>query len=196
MNDFLVLLLIPGVTERLDLVRFNENRLLEHGFLSLPDAVVYYSFDHESDMSSLKDNVCRFFAPYALLLCIKKGNYGFGHHLGNKDWNLTSPRGMILPNQKKKKKPKPVICVDPEALIKAFPKAEGRILNMYLRPGVEKKGTEAFFEEYSEELVFRNEQYYVREDDRFPVGDPRQAFDFLRYLGYEMPGSVVGGLSE
>ena len=195
MNDFLYLLLIPGVTQRLDLQAFGERRLLEYDFLRLPDALLYYSYNPKSDMFSLKDNVCRFFAPYALLLGIKKGIYGFQHHLGNQDWSLTSPRGMIIPQQKKRRHPKPIICVSPEALIKVFPKADSKILEMYLRPGVENKETLSFFEEYSKQLFFRDEKWYVRKEDRYPVGNPLQAFDFLQYLGYDLPNSIIQMLS-
>lgn len=195
MKEFLYLLLIPGVTQKLDLQRFGEWRLLEYNFLELSNAILYYSFNIESEMDSLKDNVCSFFDPYALLLCSKKGNYGFQHHLANPDWNLTSPRGIITPQQKKRKHPKPIICVDPKAFINVFPMADSKVLEMYLRPGVEGRETLSFYEEYSEQLFSRDGKWYVRKQDRYPVGNPLQAFDFLQYLGYDLPNSIIQSLS-
>lgn len=84
--------------------------------------------------------------------------------------SIASPANYVLPGQERKKHPKTAHGPIPGAFKNAFPQTDYDILEKYLLGSVSPQ---------------RVDGVKVSINDQFPTGDPKQAYDFMRYLGFD-----------
>lgn len=170
--------------------RFGVNRLREYKMITLKQALVIYTYDKKSSYAPLADYVSRI-NSYALVISINNQYWSHMLYLNG----YCSPSDCLLPGQERKKKPKMELGANMEAFKKVFPDADVAIMEHYLyqtRFRGPERSAQTIKEFYisrgiSEKLIQRNGGFYVMSDDRFPVGNSHQAFDFMRYLGFDFP---------
>lgn len=185
--------IIPNLTkERFTPIveQFGVKRLHEYKVIALEKALVVYTFDKKSSYAPLADYVSHI-NPYALVISM---NHEYWSHMLYLN-GYCSPSDCILPGQERKKKPKIELGANIEAFKKVFPDADVTIMEHYLYQtrfrGLE-RNAQTIKEFYisrgiSEKLIQREGEFYIMSDDRFPVGNCYQAFDFMLYLGFDLP---------
>ncbi|WP_310604577.1 DUF7716 domain-containing protein [Anaerosporobacter sp.] len=172
---------------------FGEKRLHTYQLISFKQGLVFYTYDKKSDYPSLAGYIDRQNgSALAISIC-----ENFWSHLLYFN-GFCSPARCIMPGQEKKKKPKMEHAANLAEFQKAFPNTDVIIMEQYLFQekyrGLERNAQTIkefyHFNGMSEKLFQREGECYVMEEDRFPVGNSRQAFDFMRYLGYDLSVSL------
>lgn len=117
------------------------------------------------------------YRPFAQYISIKNGialNISIyptkWSHMLYSQGSIASPANYILPGQERKKHPKTAHGPIPEAFISAFPQTDSKVIAKYLTGSVSSQQPDGV---------------KVCMNDRYQIGDPKQAFDFMRYLGFD-----------
>lgn len=117
------------------------------------------------------------YRPFAQYISIKNGialNISIypskWSHMLYSQGSIASPANYILPGQERKKHPKIAHGPIPDAFISAFPHTDSKVITKYLIGSV-------FPGHLDGVKVCMNDQYQI--------GDPKQALDFMRYLGFD-----------
>lgn len=121
------------------------------------------------------------YRPFAQYISIKNGT-ALNISIHSTKWShmlysqgsIVSPANYILPGQERKKHPKTARGPIPDAFISAFPQTDSKIIAEYLIGSTSPQQLDGV---------------KVCMNDQFQIGDPRQALDFMRYLGFDF--SVV-----
>lgn len=180
------LALLPHRTPKLMsklLKRYGEYRLRKYAIHDLHHAVLLVSDDEKADLRTL----CQFAAredkaktAKALHIAVLKQEWT--HILSDRD-GWISPARYILPGQERKKNPKTRVGPIPAAFLSFSKECKEPVIDLYLKAAQNS-------DEVKAECILKAGEYFVREADRYPVGDGRQVFDFLDYLGFDIPADI------
>lgn len=117
------------------------------------------------------------YRPFAQFISIKNGialNISIHptkwSHMLYSQGAIASPANYILPGQERKKHPKTAHGPIPDAFISAFPHTDSRVITEYLVGSISPRQVD---------------RVKVRLNDHYQIGDPKQALDFMSYLGFD-----------
>lgn len=151
---------------------FNTTRLKGYRLIPAQCGIMLYSNSNRCDVSTLSGCFAITHHSFALRIIISGGHWS---HLLYGEHQLASPAWCNVSGQERKKKPKMQIMPVPQAIQDVFPHTDVNVIRNYI---CEEKNVAT--------LVEKNEKLYVRVEDKYPIDTPRQGFDFIRYLGFNI----------
>lgn len=171
------LAIFPNVTneEMMEIIHnFGEVRLRKYTKYFSTDVSVIVSDDTKASLAALCQVVAR--QRNMKTLSISMTSNCWNHYL-YQDNKIISPAKYILPGQERRKNPKMGMGPIAKEFISFSLDCKEHIIELYLKAASND-------EEVKKECMMKDGQYFIRERDSYPVGDGRQAFDFLSYLGF------------
>jgi len=171
--------LFPQVTKEaiIDIIHnFGESCLREHSKYFFSNASLIVSDDAKAELSTLCNVVARNNNIKTLYIAVLSNSWTHYLYQGN---NIISPAKYVLPGQEQKKNPKTDKGPIASKFLSFSPESKEHIINLYLQAA-------GNCDEVKAECSMKAGRYFVREADCYPVGDGRQALDFLKYIGFDI----------
>lgn len=175
--------ILPNVTnEEMEeiIYNFGEVRLRKYEKYFSTNMSVVVSNDIKASLAALCQVVARQRKIKTLFISMSSNRW---NHYLYQDNKIISPAKYILSGQERRKNPKTGMGPIAKEFISFLSDCKEHIIELYLKAA-------SNGEEVKKECMMKDGQYFIREQDSYPIGDGRQAFDFLSYLGFHFTANV------